>query len=115
MRPVKNRVMGRWCGYLSADCSHVVQLPLPSQKLHHNSVVLALWLTSYYFVVRQQQQQTRLTALVQDYLPILRQHPTSQFFTGRMPFLPHNQQRQSTEGKYLAMNYCVCCSVPSVL
>jgi len=27
-----------------------------------------------------------------------RQHPTIQFFTGRMPFLPPNQQRQSTEG-----------------
>jgi len=26
------------------------------------------------------------------------QHPNSQFFTGRMPFLPPNQQRQSTEG-----------------
>jgi len=26
-----------------------------------------------------------------------RQHPTTQFFTGRMPFLPPNQQRQSTE------------------
>jgi len=26
------------------------------------------------------------------------QHPTSLFFTGRMPFLPPNQQRQSTEG-----------------
>jgi len=26
-------------------------------------------------------------------------HPTAQFFTGRMPFLPPNQQRQSTEGK----------------
>jgi len=25
-------------------------------------------------------------------------HPTTQFFTGRMPFLPPNQQRQSTEG-----------------
>ena len=25
------------------------------------------------------------------------QHPTTQFFTGRMPFLPPNQQRQSTE------------------
>jgi len=24
--------------------------------------------------------------------------PTAQFFTGRMPFLPPNQQRQSTEG-----------------
>jgi len=28
----------------------------------------------------------------------LRQQPTTQFFTGRMPFLPPNQQRQSTEG-----------------
>jgi len=28
------------------------------------------------------------------------QHPTTQFFTGRMPFLPPNQQRQSTEGTY---------------
>jgi len=27
-----------------------------------------------------------------------RLHPTTQFFTGRMPFLPPNQQRQSTEG-----------------
>ena len=27
-----------------------------------------------------------------------RQHPTTQFFTGRMPFLLPNQQRQSTEG-----------------
>ena len=28
-----------------------------------------------------------------------RQHPTTKFFTGRMPFLPPNQQHQSTEGK----------------
>jgi len=27
-----------------------------------------------------------------------RQHPTTQFFTGRVPFLTPNQQRQSTEG-----------------
>jgi len=27
-----------------------------------------------------------------------RQHPTTQFFTGQVPFLPANQQRQSTEG-----------------
>jgi len=26
------------------------------------------------------------------------------FFTGRMPFLPPNQQRQSTEGIHLLMN-----------
>ena len=28
-----------------------------------------------------------------------RQHPTTQFFTGRMPFMPPNQQRQSPDGK----------------
>ena len=27
-----------------------------------------------------------------------RRHPTIQFFTGQMPFLPPNQQRQSTAG-----------------
>jgi len=27
------------------------------------------------------------------------QHPTTLSFTGRMPFLPPNQQRQSTDGK----------------
>jgi len=26
--------------------------------------------------------------------------PPLKFFTGRMPFLPPNQQRQSTEGKH---------------
>ena len=31
-------------------------------------------------------------------LVILCQHATTQFFTGRMPFLPLNQQCQSTEG-----------------
>jgi len=29
-----------------------------------------------------------------------RQHPTTQSFTGRMPFLLPNQQRQSTESKF---------------
>jgi len=33
-----------------------------------------------------------------------RQHPTAQFFTGRMPFLPPNQQRQSTEGTNTEQN-----------
>jgi len=28
-----------------------------------------------------------------------RQHPTTQFFTGLMPFLPPNQQHQSIEGR----------------
>ena len=27
------------------------------------------------------------------------QHPTTLFFTGQMPFLPPNEQRQSTEGR----------------
>jgi len=30
--------------------------------------------------------------------PASRQQPTTQFFTGRMPFLPPNPQRQSIEG-----------------
>ena len=36
-----------------------------------------------------------------------RQHPTTQFSTGRMPFLPPKKQRQSTEGtqKYPVMGY----------
>jgi len=34
--------------------------------------------------------------LVPDRRP--RQHPTTQFFTGQMPFLLPNQQRQSSEG-----------------
>ena len=33
------------------------------------------------------------------------QHPTTQFFTGRMPFLPPNQQRQSTEGNIHNIHY----------
>jgi len=30
-------------------------------------------------------------------------HASTQFFTGRMPFLPPNQQRQSTEGNVSAI------------
>jgi len=32
-----------------------------------------------------------------------RQHLTTQFFTGQMPFLPPSQQRQSTEGKLISV------------
>ena len=32
--------------------------------------------------------------------------PTTQFFTGRMPFVPPNQQRQSTEGNTNTSLYC---------
>jgi len=33
--------------------------------------------------------------------------PSLKFFTGRMPFLPPNQQRQSTEGNKLHLeNHC---------
>jgi len=35
-----------------------------------------------------------------------RQHPTTQFFTGRMPFLPPNQQCQSTEGTFASRLQC---------
>ena len=49
------------------------------------------------------------------------QHPTTQFFTGRMPFLPPNQQRQSTEGKWYIWSevnnfpYVLLTALPSVL
>jgi len=33
--------------------------------------------------------------------------PPLSFFTGRMPFLPPNQQRQSTEGSNVAIHYTV--------
>jgi len=39
---------------------------------------------------------------------IPRQHPTTQFFTGQMPFLLPNQKRQSTEGiKVIFKNPCI--------
>jgi len=44
-------------------------------------------------------------------------HLTTQFFTGRMPFLPPNQQRQSTEGtiklKVLLNSATIIISTPS--
>jgi len=33
------------------------------------------------------------------------QHPIAQFFTGRMPFLPPNQQCHSTEGNQKTKEY----------
>jgi len=36
--------------------------------------------------------------------PDIHQHPTTQFFTGRMPFLQPNQQRQSTERHQQSQN-----------
>ena len=45
-------------------------------------------------VSRYQKGKTNL-----DFTETRDSHPTAQFFTGRMPFLPPNQQRQSTEGK----------------
>jgi len=36
-----------------------------------------------------------------------RQHPTTQFFTGWMPFLPPNQQRQSTEWSHKVSCRCL--------
>ena len=45
-----------------------------------------------------------------------RQHPTTQFFTGRMPFLPPNQQRLSTEGGLMmhVSLLCLCVKVASI-
>ena len=38
------------------------------------------------------------------------QYPTTLFCTGRMPFLPPNQQRQSTEGTGCAFNAHLMCA-----
>jgi len=38
--------------------------------------------------------------------------PTLKFFTGRMPFLPPNQQHQSTEGKMGLLHAAYILSVP---
>ena len=40
------------------------------------------------------------------------QQPTTQFFTGQMPFLPPNQQRQSTEGSSTASQIAVNSLLP---
>jgi len=46
------------------------------------------------------------------------QHPTAQFFTDQMPFLPPNQQCQSTEGVFmlvaLSLQYYVVVMCQSV-
>jgi len=39
--------------------------------------------------------------------------PPLSFFTGRMPFLPPNQQRQSTEGTYIATYIAVKSKIKS--
>ena len=39
--------------------------------------------------------------------------PATQFFTGRMPFLPPNQQRQSTEGNTGSQHCTNCIGTPS--
>ena len=41
--------------------------------------------------------------------------PLSQFFTGRMPFLPPNQQRQSTEGSTYLLTYFLLLFLSNVL
>jgi len=43
-----------------------------------------------------------------------RQQPTTLFFTGRMPFLPPNQQRQSTEGILYTLLYTNNCIIYTV-
>ena len=42
-----------------------------------------------------------------------RQYPTTQFFTGRMPFLPPNQQHQSTEGMSKHLDKSIIKNMPS--
>jgi len=91
---------------------------LPIHYTHTNTTVLLLFWdmsgttrVSRYQKGKTRKVETNLDLLEQEIVsgsgicwPIYprqpRQHPTTQFFTGRMPFLPPNQQRQSTEGKY---------------
>ena len=40
--------------------------------------------------------------------------PPLKFFTGRMPFLPPNQQRQSTEGNCIHINYTIYVPTESI-
>jgi len=37
--------------------------------------------------------------------------PPLSFFTGRMPFLPPNQQRQSTEGSFIVITTEITCGL----
>jgi len=87
----------------------------------HTTVLLLFWNMSRYQKGKTRQVNTNLDLLEQDIVsdsgicwaicksaPHPRQpcqHPTTQFFTGRMPFLPPNQQRQSTEGMFIACRW----------
>jgi len=82
----------------------------------HTTVLLLFWnMSGTTYVSRYQKGKTNLDLLEQEIVsgsgicwaicksaPHPRQpcqHPTTQFFTGRMPFLSPNQQHQSTEGE----------------
>ena len=100
------------------------------KRLTHTTILLLFWnMSGTTRVSRYQKGKTRkvktnLDLLQQDIVsgsgicwtiyksaPHLRQphqHPTTQFFTGRMPFLPPNQQRQSTESKSTEGNTLKC-------
>ena len=119
--------MGVWQAYLLRQANHPRIL---SARMHarththtHTAVLLLFWnMSGTTRVSRYQKGKTRkvktnLDLLEQEIVSSSgicwaicksaphtrqpRQHPTTQFFTGRMPFLPPNQQRQSTEGNYL--------------
>ena len=105
---------------------HWQKLPDLADSITHTIVLLLFWnLSGTTRVSRYQKGKTRkdktnLDLLEQETVsgsgicwaicksavsaPHLRQphqHPTTHFFTGRMPFLPPNQQHQSTEGTKL--------------
>jgi len=60
-------------------------------------------------ITRSQKKVVRIFRL----LDFLNNHTSTPplFFTGRMPFLPPNAQRQSTEGKYLSIYLSVYLSI----
>jgi len=108
-------------------CMQHLTKTFESVKLTHTTILLLFWnLSGTTQVSRYQKGKTRkvktnLDLLQQEIVsgcgicwamcksaPHPRQpcqHPTTQFFTGRMPFLPPNQQRQSTEGKEINTAY----------
>jgi len=97
----------------------------------HTTVLLLLWnMSGTTRVSRYQKGKTNLDLLEQEIVSVSgicwatcksaphprkpRQHPTTQFFTGRMAFLTPNQQRQSTEGKNapsIMQKYCSTVSI----
>ena len=96
-------------------CSSTTVTPTHTHRHTHAIVLRLFWILSGTTWVSQNQKgKTNLDLLEQETVSGSgiswamcnsaphpsqpRQRPTTQFFTGQIPFLPPNQQRQSTEG-----------------